>query len=390
MSAWVTNDIEPGQLILDSDVPEDLGLQLYSIPDTSSPSGHAEDTNTIKDPRGGSPITRTAKHHAHARDISYSSGHPPDAFLDPFRHGFHRELVTSTNGKRSSTYYLTEEGVRLRSRNEVGPYIKHFEGLTKDSFNFMPVRLPIVDPTNRYQSTRSANPTRRSIPRIVHEEQYQSDDSTHSAEEARRHKQKGPRWEQDACWGQQENIILKQEFDPSPYNTDAVRHKDRDWRQRKPIIPSSDENEEETHQETRHVAQDNILFQKLADMKVRNKILLSNMDREDVKQEPIDYIKPEPDNYTQPPQRTQHQRITPKREPQKQMENQWSNAHDYRAPLPPRPNGNRQNSIPNQPSAHHRHEREMPREYGDWDKLEPSPKIGGNPPTGLRKIPQTS
>ena len=146
------------------------------------------------------------------------------------------------------------------------------EGLTKDSFNFMPVRLPIVDPTNRYQSTRSANPTRRSIPRIVHEEQYQSDDSTHSAEEARRHKQKGPRWEQDACWGQQENIILKQEFDPSPYNTDAVRHKDRDWRQRKPIIPSSDENEEETHQETRHVAQDNILFQKLADMKVRNKI----------------------------------------------------------------------------------------------------------------------
>ena len=27
MSAWVTNDIEPGQLILGSDVPEDLGLQ---------------------------------------------------------------------------------------------------------------------------------------------------------------------------------------------------------------------------------------------------------------------------------------------------------------------------------------------------------------------------
>ena len=145
------------------------------------------------------------------------------------------------------------------------------------------------------------------IPRVVHQESYQSDDSAHLAEETRRHKQKGPRWEQDACWGQQEDVLLKQEFDPGPYNTDAIRHKDRDWRSKKPIIPSSDETEEETHYKTRHVAQDNIESQKLADMKVRNKILLSNMDREDVKQEPIDHIKHEPNNYTQLPQRTQHQ-----------------------------------------------------------------------------------
>ena len=34
MSAWVTNDIEPGLLSLGSDISEDLGLQLYNIPDT--------------------------------------------------------------------------------------------------------------------------------------------------------------------------------------------------------------------------------------------------------------------------------------------------------------------------------------------------------------------
>ena len=73
MSAWVTNGIEPGQLILGSGIPEDLGLQLHNISDVISPSSHTEDTDTIKDPRGSSPVTRTSKFRVPARDISYSN-----------------------------------------------------------------------------------------------------------------------------------------------------------------------------------------------------------------------------------------------------------------------------------------------------------------------------
>ena len=67
VSAWVTNDINPRQLTLGSDVLEDLVLQLYNIPNTSNPSGHAKDTASIKDPRGGAPVTRSATHRVPAQ-----------------------------------------------------------------------------------------------------------------------------------------------------------------------------------------------------------------------------------------------------------------------------------------------------------------------------------
>ena len=111
MSAWVTNDIEPGQLILGPGIPENLGLQLYNISNVLSPSGHAEDTDTIKDLRGSSPVTRTSKFRVPARDVSFSNDHPSNAFLAPFRHGFHREVVRSANGKTKTIYYLTADGV---------------------------------------------------------------------------------------------------------------------------------------------------------------------------------------------------------------------------------------------------------------------------------------
>ena len=119
--------------------------------------------------------------------------------------------------------------------------------------------------------------------------------------------------------------------------------------------------------------QDSIESRKLADTKVKNRILLSNMNGEDIKQEPYNYIKQEPDNYTQPPQRTQHQREPPQREPQQPVDTQWSNAYDHMTTPSPRPNSNKQVSIPSQfnthhqqPSTHH-HKREMPREYSDWN-----------------------
>ena len=134
MSAWVTNDIEPGQLILGSDVPEDIGLQLYSIPDTSSPSGHAEDTITIKDPRGSVPVTRSAKHRVPAHKISYLNNHPSDAFLIPFQYGFHREAVRSANGRTLTIYYHTEEGIQLRHQKRCWPPHQVSTGHNKGRF----------------------------------------------------------------------------------------------------------------------------------------------------------------------------------------------------------------------------------------------------------------
>ena len=113
MSAWVIDDIEPGLLILGTDVKEDLGLQLYDIPDTSTPSGHAEDTTTIKDPRGGAPVTRSERRRIPAPKISYTSGHPSDNYLIQFRYGFHREVVRSAKGNALTIYYHTEDGALL-------------------------------------------------------------------------------------------------------------------------------------------------------------------------------------------------------------------------------------------------------------------------------------
>ena len=375
MSAWVTNDIEPGQLILGSDVPEDLGLQLYNIPDTSSPSGHAEDTTTIKDPRGSAPVTRSAKHRVPAHKISYLNNHPSDAFLTPFQYGFRREVVRSTNGKTLTIYYYTEDGIRLRCKKDVGPHIRYLQGITKDDFNFLGVILPLDDPTNEYQSVRPASTNRRSIPQITHRESYQTtDDSAHSAEEAREHQKTSQRWGQDTSWGQPEDTYTRQDFDPGPYDTEVLRHKDRDWRSKKPILPSSDETGEDVPHETRHVAyRDTIESRRLADIQRQNKMLLSDMEREDIKQDPDNYIKKEPDGYVQLPQRHQHQREPPPRELQQRVDAQWSNTYEHTAAPTSRLNGNRQAPTSEQFDNHHRQlsthhlKRETQREYGGWN-----------------------
>ena len=131
--------------------------------------------------------------------------------------------MRSANGKKT-IYYLTADGARLRSKKELGPHISHLQGITKENFNFLPVELPIMDPTNIYQSTRPANRGRRSTPQALHQGLYQStDDSAHSVEEARRYRETDHHLDQGACWGQPEDIFIKQEFDPGPYNTEVIR-----------------------------------------------------------------------------------------------------------------------------------------------------------------------
>ena len=131
VSAWVTNDIQPGQLILGSGILEDLGLQLYDIPDILSPSGHVEDTRTMRDPRGSSPVTRSSKQTRCLlfRDISDPHSYPPNVFLIPFKYGFHRKIVIGSKGRKWTIYYINPDRERIRTKKEAGPYIKNSQHL---------------------------------------------------------------------------------------------------------------------------------------------------------------------------------------------------------------------------------------------------------------------
>ena len=107
VNAWVTNEIPPGSLILGYGVLEDLNFTLQDIPDILSHSSHAEDTNTIKDPHGSSPVTRASKSRITSRDISQQEN-PPNKSLLPFDYGFRREIVVGGKGKRSA-YYIAPD-----------------------------------------------------------------------------------------------------------------------------------------------------------------------------------------------------------------------------------------------------------------------------------------
>ena len=124
VSAWVTNEIPPGQLILGSGVLKDLNLLLQDIPNILSHSSNAEDKDTIKDPHGSSPVTR--------------------------------EIVV---GKKSA-YYVAPGGARIKGKKGLGPYIGHFENFTEENCTFTGTKLPILNPLN--QSTRQADPSRHS------------------------------------------------------------------------------------------------------------------------------------------------------------------------------------------------------------------------------------
>ena len=182
------------------------------------------------------------------------------------------------------------------------------------------------------------------------------------------------------CPGLNPKKPTPRDFDPGPYDTEVVRHKDRDWRQKAPILPSSDETGEDIPRGTRQgTYRDTLESEKLSDIKRRNKMMLSDMEREDIKQDPDTYIKKdpdtyikqEPDEYTQPVQRRQYQWEPPPRELQRRGDVQRGRTHDYTAAPTSRLNGNRQtpeqfNDHNRQPPTYHL-KREPPRDYNEWN-----------------------
>ena len=147
VSAWVTHEIPPGSLILGYGVLEDLNFTLQDIPDILSHSGHAEDTDTIKDPHGSSPVTRASKSRITFRDISQQEN-PSDKFLLPFEIGFHREIVLGGTGKKSAYYIAPDSNIRIKGKKDLHPHIHHLENITEANFTFTNTALPLFDPLN--------------------------------------------------------------------------------------------------------------------------------------------------------------------------------------------------------------------------------------------------
>ena len=77
----------------------------------------------------------------------------PKEFLAPFKHGFHREIVTGTREEQTKVYYITPGGIRTGNMKALKPYLEEFKDISQKNFTFLPITLQIKDPLHRYQST---------------------------------------------------------------------------------------------------------------------------------------------------------------------------------------------------------------------------------------------
>ena len=100
-------------------------------------------------------------------------------FLTPFKHGFHREIMTGTREEQTKIYYITPDGTRIGSRKALNPYLERFRDIGQDNFTFLPITLQINDPLQKYQSTRPIPTPYRQIqcPQWLHEVDFK--DNSH-------------------------------------------------------------------------------------------------------------------------------------------------------------------------------------------------------------------
>ena len=309
VSAWVTNDIHGGQLILGSGVMEDLGLQLQKIPDISNPNGHARDTGTVRSPGGSSVVTRSSTNDRHAHATQRSNMGEDDLTL-PLKHGFHRQVVIGRDGKRSIYYITPDRTAKIRSRKEMIHRLRQFPtvGLSINNFTFEDAILHIDDQDEKHQSVRQADPSRRStihnIPQAVYRPTQNENPAPTAFGNQNRTRMENP---PGHAWDPTDAPI-KLEFDPEPYNTAEIN---RDWRASQASrCFSSDETEEEIRPYRKQNAglQDNVDTNQLARTREVNQKLLRDTPQHDIKQEHNDYPTQQR-NYQEPPQ----QRMDPLR-----------------------------------------------------------------------------
>ena len=165
-------------------------------------------------------------------------------------------------------------------------------------------------------------------------------------------------WDQASCWEQPEDVYIESEFDPGPSNTEAMRW---DWRSRKSISSDDTEGEMVPHKVRNISPQDNTDSKQLSEAEYRNRVLLSQTNNEEIKQE----IKQEPGTYARPQQRIQYSQDPPQR-----LDNQRDAIYDNMLTPSQSFHNNRYAPNPNQletQNPNYRHRRGGPREDIDWD-----------------------
>ena len=116
----------------------------------------------------------------------------PRKLLAPFKHGFHREIVTGPREGQTKIYYITPGGIRTGNMKALEPYLEEFGDISQENFTFQPITLQFKDPLHRYQSTRKA-PTPYLPPRCpqwLHEVNFK-DNTPRSPTENNRSTQQG-------------------------------------------------------------------------------------------------------------------------------------------------------------------------------------------------------
>ena len=165
-------------------------------------------------------------------------------------------------------------------------------------------------------------------------------------------------WDQALCWEQPEDVYVKSESDPGPSNTDPMR---QDWRPRKSISSDDTEGGMVPHKVRNISLQDNTDSKQLSEAEYRNRVLLSQTNHGEIKQE----VMQEPEYYARP----QQQRVQYNQDPLR-LDNQRDAIYDNM--LTPSQSSNNNRYIPNPiqlgtQNPSYRHHRGGPRINIDWD-----------------------
>ena len=157
--------------------------------------------------------------------------------------------------------------------------------------------------------------------------------------------------------GTTEDVYVKSESDPGPSNTDPMR---QDWRPRKSISSDDTEGGMVPHKVRNISLQDNTDSKQLSEAEYRNRVLLSQTNHGEIKQE----VMQEPEYYARP----QQQRVQYNQDPLR-LDNQRDAIYDNM--LTPSQSFNNNRYAPNpsqlgtQPPSY-RHQRGGSRENIDW------------------------
>ena len=201
--------------------------------------------------------------------------------------------------------------------------------------------------------------TRAAAPHPVEPHRFRTSPLTdQSAGETQQYQDTDHHWDQASCWDQPEDVYLKSEFDPAHSNKDAAR---QDWRTQKSISSDDTEGGMIPHKIRNISFQDNAESKQLSEAEYRNRLLLSQTNHREIKQE----IKQEPEYYTRP----QQQRVQYNQDPLR-LDNQRDPTYDNM--LAPSQSSNNNRYIPNPiqlgtQNPSYRHQRGGPRVNIDWD-----------------------